>query len=104
MPVADEEHNGNEHSEQEESSNVCWPVQLPPSVTMSKFLALPTTIEEVEEDIEEDPTAQVLSPEFKAHFLVHPPSVPPPSLCHIPVLCMATEEHLPVVMTSLLYQ
>ncbi|KAI5995809.1 hypothetical protein F5J12DRAFT_785577 [Pisolithus orientalis] len=43
-------------------------------------------------------------PHFEAHFLAYPPSAPLPSTCHIPVLCMATEKYLPVVMTSLLYQ
>ncbi|KIO14435.1 hypothetical protein M404DRAFT_5804 [Pisolithus tinctorius Marx 270] len=41
---------------------------------------------------------------FEAHFLAYPPSAPLPSTCHIPVLCMATEKYLPVVMASLLYQ
>ena len=60
------------------------------------------TVEEEEEEEEE----VVPLPEFDAHFLAYPPltSSEPFSIYRIPVLCMADEEHLPVLMAALLHQ
>ena len=72
---------------------------------MSQFLAglnRPPTEEEEEEEEEEIYTPLPL--EFDIDFLAHSPSAAIPSTCHIPVLCMAEYEELPVLMSSLLYQ
>lgn len=71
--------------------------------TMSEFLDAcerTKTPEEVEEEEEE----YTLPPQFEAYFFACPSSATLPSVCHIPVLCMADEERLPVLMSSLLYQ
>ena len=69
--------------------------------TMSEFLrqcVQPNwVIEEEEEEL-------VPPPEFDAHFLAHPPLPGPHSNYHIPVLCMADEERLPLLMSALLHQ
>ncbi|KAN0101122.1 hypothetical protein V8E55_001106 [Tylopilus felleus] len=56
------------------------------------------------EEVEEEQEAGFLSPHFEPYFLAYSPSTTPPSICHVPVLCMANEEQLPVLMSSLLYQ
>ena len=56
------------------------------------------------EEVEEEQEAGFLSLQFEAYFLAYSPSATPPSICHVPVLCMANEEQLPVLMSSLLYQ
>lgn len=111
MPVAergsDFEHqpsddNDNDNDSNDDSSNESELFNHSPP-TMSEFLDAcerPKTLEEVEEEQEESP----LSPRFEAYFLAFPPSATPPSICHIPILCMADEEQLPVLMSSLLYQ
>ena len=72
------------------------------SLTMSKFLAeCESPIIHEEEEGEDGGT---LPPQFEAYFLACPSSATPPSTCHIPVLCMADEDRLPVIMSSFLYQ
>lgn len=78
----------------------------PPSVhplTMSEFLRLcaqPRMVEEEDEDEEE----AIPLPEFDAHFLADPPRTGPFVACRIPILCMADEDRLPVLMAALLHQ
>lgn len=71
--------------------------------TMSEFLdACERT--KTPEEVEKEQEKGFLSPQFEAYFLAYFPSATPPSTCHIPVLCMADEEQLPILMSSLLYQ
>ena len=93
---------GHQPSNDDDSSNGSELFNHSPP-TMSEFLDAcerPETPGEVEEEQEEG----VLPPRFEAYFLTCPPSAIPPSTCQIPVLCMADEEQLPVLMSSLLYQ
>ena len=68
---------------------------------MSEFLDGCENTETPEED-EEESREDVLSPQSEAYFLAYSPSASPPTICHIPVLCMADEEQLLVLMSSLL--
>ena len=80
----------------------------PPSVhplTMSEFLRLcaqPMMVEVEEEEDEEEEAIPL--PEFDAHFLADPPRTGPLVTCRIPILCMADEDRLPVLMAALLHQ
>ena len=71
--------------------------------TMSEFLDACDRTKTPEED-EEEQEEGVIPSMFEAHFLARPPSAAPPSVCHIPLLCMSDEKQLPVLMSSLLYQ
>ena len=57
--------------------------------------------EEEESDDEED---NELPSIFDAHFLSYPPNSTPPQTCHLPVLVMAENKDVGVLMSSLLYQ
>ena len=90
--------------EQDDSSS-----SLPSPVSMSAFLEQcqrPMTNEEDDDDneIEDEP----LPPELEAHFLAYPYDASSSSTaldtCDVPVLLMAEDERLPVLMSSLLYQ
>ena len=59
--------------------------------------------EAVEEEEEDEEEAAPL-PEFDAHFLAYPPLTGSFSVYRIPVLCMADEGRLPVLMAALLHQ
>ncbi|KAH0838790.1 hypothetical protein J3R83DRAFT_7166 [Lanmaoa asiatica] len=104
MPIEESDSDrGHQPSDGEEDSSDKSELFNHSPPTMSEFLDAcegPKTPEEVEEERVED----VLSPRFEAYFLACSPSAAPPSTCHIPVLCMANGEQLPVLMSSLLYQ
>ncbi|KAG6379004.1 hypothetical protein JVT61DRAFT_13295 [Boletus reticuloceps] len=107
LPVEQKESDvGHQLSDEEESttgsSESKLVVHSPP--TLSEWLDACERPKTPEEDEEEDEEEGFLSPQFEAHFIAYPPSATIPSLCHIPVLCMADEEQLPVLMSSLLYQ
>ena len=103
MPVEESGPDLGHQSSDEEDCGVESELFKYPPPTMSEFLDAcerTKTPEEVDEKQEEG----FLSPRFEAHFLAYSPAATPPSICHIPVLCMANEEQLPVLMSSLLYQ
>ena len=60
--------------------------------------------ERKDDDTDEDEGNMHLPSQFDIHFLSYSPSMKPPFTCCIPILCMANDEQLPVLMTSLLYQ
>ena len=108
---------GNEHVESDprsaakiesEHGNTHQQPPKPRSVhplTMSEFLRLcaqPRMVEVEEEEDEEEEAIPL--PEFDAHFLADPPRSGPFVTCHIPILCMADEDRLPVLMAALLHQ
>ena len=80
----------------------------PPSVhplTMSEFLRLCAQPRMVEAEVEyEGEEEAVPLPEFDAHFLADPPRAGPFVTCRIPILCMADEDRLPVLMAAFLHQ
>ncbi|KAF8439348.1 hypothetical protein L210DRAFT_3630922 [Boletus edulis BED1] len=102
IPVDLESSSGVEHqSNDEEDSSIVSELFKHSPPTLSEWLdASGTTPEEVEEEQAE----VVPPPPFEAHFFTYRPSMALPSTCHIPVLCMADEEQLSVLMSSLLYQ
>lgn len=94
----EEEEDGDEEDSNDDSVSF---KHSPP--TMSEFLdACERT--KTPEEVEEEQQEVTLPPQFDAYFLACPSSAAPPSTCHIPVLCMADEKQLPVLMSSLLYQ
>ena len=103
MPVEESSSDlGHQPSDEEDSSVESELFKYSPP-TMSEFLdACERT--KTPEEVEEEPEEDFLSPHFEAYFRACSPSTTPPSICHIPVLCMANEEQLPVLMSSLLYQ
>ncbi|KAF8439346.1 hypothetical protein L210DRAFT_984966 [Boletus edulis BED1] len=70
--------------------------------TLSEWLDAPPTNKP--EEVEEEPAQVIPPPQFEAYFFAYRPSMVPPPTCHIPVMCMADEEQIPVLMSSLLYQ
>ena len=102
VPV--EEHSSDlEHQSSDEDSGVESELFQHSPPTMSEFLDGCENTETPEED-EGESKEDVLSPQSEAYFLAYSSSATPPTVCHIPVLCMADEEQLPVLMSSLLYQ
>ncbi|KAF8139652.1 hypothetical protein EV363DRAFT_1426160 [Boletus edulis] len=102
IPVDSESSSDVEHqSNDEEDSSIVSELLKNSPPTLSEWLdASETTPEEVEEEQVEI----VPPPPFEAYFFAYRPSMALPSTCHIPVLCMAGEEQLSVLMSSLLYQ
>ncbi|KAG9308786.1 hypothetical protein JVU11DRAFT_11579 [Chiua virens] len=103
MPIEENQSDvGQQLSLEEDAHSESGPKPFEPP-TLSEWLDAcerPKTPEESEDEQEEG----FLSSQFEAYFLAYPSSATPPSLCHIPVLCMADEDRLPVLMSSLLYQ
>ncbi|KAG6371760.1 hypothetical protein JVT61DRAFT_9112 [Boletus reticuloceps] len=102
IPVDSESSSDVEHqSNDEEDSSIVSELFKNSPPTLSEWLdASETTPEEVEEEQAE----VVPPPPFEASFFAYLPSMAPPSTYHISVLCMANEEKLSVLMSSLLYQ
>ncbi|KAF8555888.1 hypothetical protein OG21DRAFT_1495912 [Imleria badia] len=103
VPVEERSSDLGHRSSDEEDSSVESELFKHSPPTMSEFLdACERT--ETPEEVEQEPEKDVLPPQSNAYFVAHSPSATPPTICHIPVLCMADEEKLPVLMSSLLYQ
>ena len=102
VPVK-EHSSDHEHQWSDEDSGVESELFQHSPPTMSEFLDGCENTETPEED-EGESKEDVLSPQSEAYFLAYSSSATPPTVCHIPVLCMADEEQLPVLMSSLLYQ
>jgi hypothetical protein len=103
MPIEESSYDLGHQPSDEENSSVESELFKHSPPTMSEFLdACERT--KTPEEVEQEQEKGFLSPHFEAYFLAYSPSATPPSICHIPVLCMANEEQLPVLMSSLLYQ
>ena len=78
--------------------------EQPRRMTVSEFARPRMVIVQEEEEEEEEEEETILPPELDAHFLARPPQIGSFSTYHIPVLCMADCEPLPVLMAALLHQ
>ncbi|KAF8634984.1 hypothetical protein AX17_004051 [Amanita inopinata Kibby_2008] len=104
MPHRSEDENNSEHTEPDTSSDSSGSFTLPTPPSLSEWLDRMERPQPQEEDEDEEKKDEAL-PEFEAHFEAHPPSSKfPPYTCCIPILCMADDQQLPVLMSSLLYQ
>ncbi|KAH9929314.1 hypothetical protein B0H21DRAFT_700154 [Amylocystis lapponica] len=89
------------------NSSVTGPCIMPQHrMTMSEFLeacAEPRAVENPKEDseLDEDEGCPI---DLEAHFLGYSPSIAIPEVCCLPILCMAEEDDLPLLMSSMLYQ
>lgn len=98
----DDESGESGFDEDEESSRESSSI-LRPALSINAFLTRPRPIDD-EDDESEDDESVTFPPEFEAHFSVYPQSSMPPSTCDIPVLLMAEDKDIGVLMSSLLYQ
>ncbi|KAH9929306.1 hypothetical protein B0H21DRAFT_700160, partial [Amylocystis lapponica] len=97
---------GGQPEEQDDSSGSDTSSVPERRVTMSEFLAeceKPRTVNRPEGNFELE--ADIQCPvDFEAHSLAYSPSMTVPKSCCLPVLCMAEEDDLPLLMASMLYQ
>ena len=100
VPIDDADDNVNSASEESAQNEQCASRH---ELTMSEFLAKMVRIV-TEDESEDEENYAPLPLKFDADSLAHSPSAVMPSTCYVPVLCMAKDEDLPVLMSSLMYQ